>query len=266
MIRHHIRGIHHLEAPVASIEVLMHRKVFLKRWSLRSAANAFWRLYLPISEGGILKHEKSIYPLVPGYVYLISPHTPFDSECSKPFRKWYLHFNAGGLSQSCQAGIVKLCLTTRIRKLIEITCPKQNHLKPSNKHEFHSLKSLELVLLVLQKALPQFVNLSNTESILFKCIEYMQIHMHEKITLAKLARFACKSPRTLSHLFVNGIKHPPMRYLIELRINKAMKLLRHTHLSIDQIAKECGFANRYYFTRMLSKFRKTTPAAFRHSS
>ena len=42
-----------------------------------------------------------------------------------------------------------------------------------------------------------------------------------------------------------------------------MKLLRHTDHSIEQIAEESGFPNRYYFTRMLSKYRKTTPAAFR---
>ena len=59
------------------------------------------------------------------------------------------------------------------------------------------------------------------------------------------------------------IAFPPMRYLIELRLNHAMKLLRHTDDSIEKIAEECGFPNRYYFTRMLSRYRRTTPAAFR---
>lgn len=54
-----------------------------------------------------------------------------------------------------------------------------------------------------------------------------------------------------------------MRYINELRLNRAMNLLRHTDFSIEQIAAECGFPIRYYFTRMLSKYRKTTPATFR---
>ncbi|MCB1093918.1 MAG: helix-turn-helix transcriptional regulator, partial [Verrucomicrobiae bacterium] len=87
-----------------------------------------------------------------------------------------------------------------------------------------------------------------------------------KITLNDLSRFAGVSVRTLSTMFVSGTGFPPMRYLIELRLNHAMKLLRHTGHSIDQIADECGFPNRYYFTRMLAKYRKTTPAAFRARS
>ena len=43
----------------------------------------------------------------------------------------------------------------------------------------------------------------------------------------------------------------------------AMKLLRHTDHSIEQIARECGFGDRYYLTRIFTKHRQTTPAALR---
>jgi len=42
-----------------------------------------------------------------------------------------------------------------------------------------------------------------------------------------------------------------------------MKLLRHTDHSNEQIACECGFGDRYSFTRIFMKHRQTTPAAFR---
>jgi transcriptional regulator GlxA family with amidase domain len=45
-----------------------------------------------------------------------------------------------------------------------------------------------------------------------------------------------------------------------------MKLLRHTDRSIEQIARECGFRDRYYFTRVFAKHRQTTPAAFRREA
>ncbi|GDY20625.1 hypothetical protein LBMAG56_19710 [Verrucomicrobiota bacterium] len=50
-----------------------------------------------------------------------------------------------------------------------------------------------------------------------------------------------------------------MRYLIELRLNHAMVLLRHTDHNIEQIAEECGFPNRYYLTRTLSEYRLIIP-------
>jgi AraC-like DNA-binding protein len=265
-IRHRIRGTHHVDAAVASIEVLMHRFVSLEEWSLHSAANAFWRLYWPTSRGGVITFDGADYELVPGCLYLISPHTAFDSECPQPFSKWYLHFNAGGLPQDCRPGIVKLRPTARIRKLLDATCPKDKRSKSSAEPAIHPLESLGLVLLVLQQSLPQFAAESNADSRLPGCIDYLQNHMQEKVTLAELARFAGISPRTLSQLFVTKLGFLPMRYLIELRLNQAIKLLRHTDHSIEQIAAECGFPNRYYFTRMLSKYRKTTPAAFRRSN
>ena len=131
-MRHHLRGTHNVDAAVASIEVLMHRNVSLERWSLRSASNAFWRLYWPTSRGGVITFEGTEHTLEPGYVYLISPHTPFDSECTRPFSKWYLHFNAGGLPQACRPGIVKLRPTARMLKLLDRVDRKSTRLNSSH--------------------------------------------------------------------------------------------------------------------------------------
>lgn len=262
-IRHNICGMHHVDAAVASIEVLMHRRVSLEKWSLRAASNAFWRLYWPLSRGGVVTFQGMEHELEPGWLYLISPHTAFDSRCRRPFAKWYLHFNAGGLPYGCSSGIARLRPAPRMRTLLASTCPNHRRSKADAEQQSHPLESLELVLLTLQLALPRFERQANTESRLPSCVTWLQEHLREKVTLADLARFADVSPRTLSNLFVSEVGFPPMRYLLELRLNRVMTLLRHTDYSIEQIAEECGFPNRYYLTRMLSKYRRTTPAAFR---
>jgi len=264
-IPHHIHGAYHADAAVSSIEVLVHRRVSLKQWSLRAATNALWRLYWPQSSGGHVTFQDTELALEPGALYLISPHTAFHSRCSRPFAKWYLHFNAGGLPDSCRPGIVKLRPTARMRALLLRTCPKQSRSARAKAEESHPLESLELALLALRMALPEFQS-SRSDARLARCVAYLHEHLRDKITLADLARFAGTSARTLAHLFAAELGFPPMRYLIELRLNHAMKLLRHTQHGIEKIAEECGFPNRYYLTRMLSKYRKTTPAEFRRRS
>ncbi|MCA8987500.1 MAG: helix-turn-helix transcriptional regulator [Planctomycetaceae bacterium] len=262
-IRHQIRGMHHVDAAVCGIEILMHRYVCLEEWSLVGATNAFWRLYWPESSGGSMRFQKTDYPLDPGSLYLISPHTAFDSHCSRPYAKWYLHFNTSGLPGPCRLGIETIRPTPRMRKLLTETCPVGKQFHASEQHSHRPLETLELLLLVLQEGFPRFQLTANPDDRLERCVTYLQDHLKEKVTLAQLARFAGVSPRTLSWLFKSELGFPPMRYLIELRLNRAMKLLRHTDCSIEQIAEDCGFPNRYYFTRMLSRYRKTTPAAFR---
>lgn len=262
-MRHRIRGTHYTDAPVAGIEMLMHRFVELEEWDLRSAANAFWRLYWPVSRGGHVIFQGTEQVLHPGFLYLISPHTAFDSACSRPFAKWYFHFNVGGLLESVRLGIVRLPPTARMRTLLSRTCPKPVRSNQAAPLAASPLDSLELALLTLRQAIPRFLLSAGTNSRLQRCIAYLDEHLTEKVTLAELARFAGLSVRTLSQQFVAKVGFPPMRYLLELRLNHAMKLLRHTDHTIEHIAEECGFPNRYYFTRMLSKYRRTTPAAFR---
>lgn len=262
-IRHRILGTHFVDAPVAGIEVLMHRYVELERWSLRMAANAFWRLYWPVSEGGRVEFHGESQTLDPGSLYLISPHTAFHSECDRVFRKWYLHFDVGGMVDACPAGIVRIRPTARILDLLSRVCPDPGRSKKTTPPACHPLESLELALLALQSAIPRFRLSANADDRLPRCVAYLREHLAEKITLAQLARCSGLGIRTLSHLFTSDLGMPPMRYLIELRLNHAMKLLRHTDHTIERISEECGFPNRYYLTRMLSKYRKTTPAAFR---
>lgn len=265
-IRHDIRGMHNIDAAVASVEVFMHRHVRLHQWSLRAASNAFWRLYWPSSAGGVVTFQGTEYELEPGWLYLISPHTAFDSHCTQPFEKWYLHFNAGGLPDACRPGVERFRPMAKVRKLLASTCPDHRRSEIEFDHQSHALESLELVLLALRQVLPQFAHQANNESCVASCVIWLQAHLKEKVTLSDLSQFADVSERTLSNLFLSEIGFPPMRYMIELRLNRAMTLLRHTDYSIERIAEECGFPNRYYFTRMLSKYRMTTPAAFRLSA
>ena len=262
-MRHSLRGTHLVDAPVASVEVLLHRQVTLEEWSLRLASNAFWRLYWPVSRGGIVTFNEEKVPLEPGSLYLISPHTAFDSDCTRSFAKWYIHFNVGGLPQSLRPGIVRLQPTEQMQTLLDQACPKRSRAKKADRASGSALDALQLALLAFQLALPELRQSSATDSRISQCVEYLREHLREKVVLADLVRFSGIKSRTLSNLFVSEVGFPPMRYLIELRLNHAMKLLRHTDDSIEKIAEECGFPNRYYFTRMLSRYRRTTPAAFR---
>jgi len=262
-MRHHIRGTHYADTAVSSLEVLLLRYISLDQWALRAAANAFWRLYWPVSRGGIVRFEDTSKPLDPGSLYLISPHTAFDSECTRPFSKWYLHFHAGGLPHACGPGIAKLTPTARMRGLLRVICPKQDPSNPVHDVGIHSLEVLELTLLTLEQGIPHFTVATQGDSRVRECIHYVNTHLREKITLARLSRLAGVSPRSLARMFITELGFSPSQYVIELRLNRAMILLRHTTHSIDQIAEECGFPNRYYFTRVFSRYRRITPAVFR---
>lgn len=261
--RHTIQGMRHADKPVGSVELLMHRLVKLDRWNLRSAADAYWRLYWPLSRGGEVILHGRVHPLDPGSLYLISPHTVFDSRCLRPFAKWYIHFTIGGIFAHCRPDLLRIQPGGPMRRLAGRVFPARTPARGAVGPVTPQLEAVDLVVQVLGVAAAHFRPPPDSDPRLPRCTAYLCEHMMKKVTLRELARFAGISERTLSSLFQSATGFPPMRYLIELRLNHAMKLLRHTNQTIEQVATECGFANRYYFTRMFTKYRQVAPATFR---
>ncbi|MBB5030889.1 helix-turn-helix domain-containing protein [Prosthecobacter vanneervenii] len=261
-VRHHIEGVRSADLPACGLEVLMHRKISLKRWTLAAAADAYWRLYRPLSAGGVICFDGTEHPMKPGRLYLISPHTRFDSRAERAFSKWYIHFTLHSARNQPAPFVAELKADTRMKVLLQVLCPAQSK-TGRRQAEPGPWLMLELLALALEQAAPLMENRPSHDVRLEHVHARMQRELAEKLTLADLSRTSGLSVRHLNSLFVEQTGLPPMRYLTELRLNQCQLLLRQTQLSIDDIAEQCGFANRFYLTRMMSRHRHTTPGAFR---
>ena len=71
------------------------------------------------------------------------------------------------------------------------------------------------------------------------------------------------SRSTLRRVFQEKMHLPPSEYLGRLRIQRALSLLQETILPIADIAKECGFTDESYFSRVIRRSVGTTPKKFR---
>lgn len=83
--------------------------------------------------------------------------------------------------------------------------------------------------------------------------------------LEDLMAIAHMSRSNLMRVFRKATGQTPIEYLIRLRIQKAMDLLRNTSLSITEIALDVGFNDSNYFTRQFRRVLGETPRAFRQS-
>lgn len=92
--------------------------------------------------------------------------------------------------------------------------------------------------------------------------EYIHEHLDQKITLADLARCIHVSVPHFEKMFRTTLHRSPYQYVLECKIEKAKMLLTHTHLTIYDVARECGFANQSHFTKHFTKFVGVSPARF----
>lgn len=263
-IPHRIRGRRNADLPVGGIEVLLHRHVRLADWLLIDAITKQWVLYWPTRGRGRIVHQGVAHDLRPGSLVLMPPHTTFSTDCKPGFAKWYVHFSVAGVGEALRPGVFPIRPSRRMLALLASTCPADIEKGRSSDHvAATTLDLIELLSLVVRDRLPKLQSPGFVGIDADRVLRILHEKSHGGVTLHDLAEATSLTERSLSELVLRTTGFTPMRYLLELRLNNAMKLLRHTDHSIEQIARECGFGDRYHFTRIFTKHRATTPAAFR---
>jgi transcriptional regulator GlxA family with amidase domain len=76
----------------------------------------------------------------------------------------------------------------------------------------------------------------------------------EDVPLLRLAREAHLSPFHFARLFRRTVGLPPQQFVLQLRIQRAIGLLKAGTISLAQIAAQCGFHDQPHFTRVLIFF------------
>lgn len=94
---------------------------------------------------------------------------------------------------------------------------------------------------------------------LLAAIEAMECHIEDPLTQSDLAAVVGLSPRQLERLFRRYLNETPTRYYLELRLQRARRLLLETSLSVLDVAMCCGFVSASHFSKCYRNFFKRTP-------
>ena len=94
-------------------------------------------------------------------------------------------------------------------------------------------------------------------------LELIHSNLHERISIAELARTVNLSRWRFCHLFKTEMSLSPSVYIGKLRMLEAEKMLGETFLSVKEIRAELGNLDRTHFSRAFKKYRGLTPAQFR---
>jgi AraC family transcriptional regulator len=83
--------------------------------------------------------------------------------------------------------------------------------------------------------------------------EYVLAHLDEPIEVAALAKMAGRSPFYFSRVFARSVGVTPHRYIVHLRIQRAIELVRDGRSSLAEIAARTGFADQSHLSRWVRR-------------
>lgn len=90
-------------------------------------------------------------------------------------------------------------------------------------------------------------------------LDYIEHHYAERISVAQLAELLCLSPDRLGHLFRDGVGQAPLQYINEIRLRKAMNILKTEEHTVTEVAQAVGFFDYNHFGRQFRRRYGCTP-------
>ena len=93
--------------------------------------------------------------------------------------------------------------------------------------------------------------------------DYIEAHLDDNLSLTVLADIACLSPYHFSRSFKQAAGVGPHRYVIQRRVERAIRLLRLTQQPLAWIAQQAGFADQSHLTQIFRREIGVTPGRYR---
>ncbi len=275
--------------PRFNLQVLCCRYWWLSRWEFRELSYPYWRVYHNSREGAEIIYDGKEYPLRPEKILMIAPNTSYSTHienyqvpdigyklegarivgkeeeafmADEKILHLFIHFNIGVPYDHISPGIFEFPLTSHLQEKLKII---KNHLMENySTFDFYTLLSIHSLLSDMLSFVPEsrWDMMSNDHRIL-QVLSYIESCMDGELSNKVLASKASLATNSFNRLFTEDIGIPPQKYVKKMRINRACALLHHSTYTIEQVANETGFADRYHFSKIFKNLTGLSPAMYR---
>lgn len=275
--------------PKLNLQLLCCRYWWLTKWEFRELAYPYWRIYYNRQEGASIVSNGQTYALTPDKIYLIAPNTSystylFDHKVPKtgyalkgnrigkhnisplPGKRkvehLFIHFNIGIPYDNVSPGIFTFELTPHLKDKIEIITSHLN--VDSSQINFYSFLSIQsLISDLLSEMDGNCWELLAKDYRILNVLSYIENNNDQDLSNEVLAEKCQLATNAFTRLFKDETGVSPQRFVKQKRINNACVMLHHSDESIDTIAQQTGFVNRYHFSRIFKQVTGLSPAKYR---
>ncbi|MGG1519230.1 response regulator [Paenibacillus oryzisoli] len=109
---------------------------------------------------------------------------------------------------------------------------------------------------------PHFAN-NQMRLVIKRACDYIEAHLQDELGLKQMSDYCNLSPSYFGVLFKQYTGKSFVNYVNQIRMDKAMELLRDSDMKIYEVAEEVGFASLPYFNRVFKTVTALTPNEYR---
>lgn len=106
-------------------------------------------------------------------------------------------------------------------------------------------------------------NISKGNEKFLEAIEYIHENFTDKsLTIESLADMCAMSDTYFRRLFMKEFNTTPLKYINNLKLERAKELLRSGYFTVSEVSDKCGFDTVHYFCLFIKKETGLTPSQF----
>ena len=232
-------------------------------------------IYCIAGKGTLMAEEASgtkRYRIVSGDLILLPPNHPhtYQADNKDPWTIYWLHFDgevAQQFYEHLQMTSLRFNIGVQPRVVRIFDALSELHRSGYLLAEFiqgcHQLQALlSYASLLVRQQQPQ----AGRQALNWDRIRaMMQEHVHGQLNLDDLAAEAQLSKYHFSKKFKALTGHSPIRYFINMKMQRACYLLDSSSRSVKQVSAVLGYDDVYYFSRLFKKVMGLSPDQYRKS-
>lgn len=265
------------------------------RWQYDQVISPFSRLYLITDGEGWVWHNGQKFTLKPGHLYLIPSFTYSRYHCDQFLEQYYISFfdeMREGLSiydlksmryeveaQPLDYSLMARLLAQNPGRTIQQPNPKEYDNRPevlsfNQPRPNQSMSQFVETNGILLQLFSRFLVVENEDDRqrakglhqLASVLQYIDGHLHDKLTVEQLAAKVHLHVDYFSRLFLSIVGVRPMDYIINKRLERAQLLIMTSPMALKEIAESVGIPSIYYFSRLFKRRFGIPPGQYRETA
>lgn len=116
----------------------------------------------------------------------------------------------------------------------------------------------------IQKLIDNISSLDNKGRIVLEVEQYITQNYDKELSIQDIAKQAFITPNYLCYLYKKNTGRTLNQFILDVKMEKARKLICETNLKFGEISDALGYANQNYFTRLFTKYFGESPRSYRN--
>lgn len=234
---------------------------------------------IPLRQAPVLRSGKNLYTLKEMSVFPCNPMQPHRVEDTGivDFQALILYVQKNLLISLAEDLFGRSCfelentcfpISPKLKELIDTFTSECRAQQPGCSLMLDSL-SVQAAILLLRESkhslssFPCQPGQNKDHKCIAKAIEYITDNYLDKFSLLDLASETHYSPYHFLRLFKQHTGKTPFEFLLDVKIEKAKTLLKHSNRPISEICYQCGFSSNSYFCQVFKKKTGVSPSQYK---